>query len=131
MKMEERYFDGSDRYYIAAKDHGDKIQISTWFDYGYLSKEKARQLGEWLIKHSSNDKLKKIASIKYKCCGHQMVGVFNNNNTHPNPEHQNKWFIYFRNADDERLKKLMDDLFSEPDDCLDNALVKLKEMGYL
>lgn len=76
------------------------------------------------------EKLKLLQSVKYKAYGFKMIGLFYSQNTGV-PSTAYKWFLYFRNADDKNLKQLMDQYFDDPEDCLDNAIEKLTELGYL
>lgn len=78
----------------------------------------------------ATEKLKLLQSVKYKAYGFKMIGLFYSHNTGV-PSTAHKWFLYFRNADDKNLKQLMEEHFDNPEDCLDNAIAKLTELGYL
>lgn len=79
---------------------------------------------------TTTEKLKLLQSVKYKAYGFKMIGLFYSYNTGV-PSTAYKWFLYFRNADDKNLKELSDHHFDDPEDCLDNAIAKLTELGYL
>lgn len=76
------------------------------------------------------EKLKLLQSVKYKAYGFNMVGLFYSNNTGVEKTSY-KWFFYFRNADDKVLKEISESHFDDVDECLDNAIIKLTEFGYL
>lgn len=77
-----------------------------------------------------NETLKFLSTVKYKSWGHPMVGIFFNGTAGAIKNH-NKWFLYFRNADDKALKELAEEYFTEPQDCINNAVEKLRIGGYL
>lgn len=76
------------------------------------------------------EKLKLLQSVKYKAYGFNMIGLFYSYNTGV-PSTAYKWFFYFRNAEDENLKALSEQRFEDVEDCLNNAIEKLTESGYL
>ena len=77
-----------------------------------------------------SDKLRLLQTVKYKAYGFKLIGLFYSHNTGV-PSTSYKWFLYFRNADDKNLKQLMEQYFDDIEDCLDNAIAKLTELGYL
>lgn len=76
------------------------------------------------------EKLQLLQTVKYKAWGFNMVGLFFANDTGV-PATSYKWNFYLRNCADEKLKAVTDGYFDNVDDCLDNAIDKLKELGYL
>lgn len=98
-------------------------------DNNWLCGDDYRFDGEEPIQ-STNDKLKLLSTVQYDAMGYSMVGLFHSGDSGI-PDNHNKWFVYFRNAEDSRLKDIMNTYFSEPADCIDNAIEKLTEYGYL
>lgn len=77
------------------------------------------------------EKLQLLQTVKYKACGFNMVGLFFANNTGV-PATSYKWNFYLRNCAGEQLKEAVSEAyFDDVEDCLNHAIDKLTELGYL
>lgn len=83
------------------------------------SVEKEPETVEQTLNMTVLEKLNYITSIKYKCWGAPMIGVFRSANK--------IWTIYFRNPDDDVLRELFKFEYLTFEDCVNDMYDKVKE----
>lgn len=79
---------------------------------------------------TATEKLKLLQTVKYKAWGFNMVGLFFSNNTGV-PATSYKWNFYLRNCADAELNKVSDTYYDDVDECLDETIKALTELGHI